>query len=767
MPAGVVYGVRVPRPSRRLWLAYLSAGTAGILAYYLAPARDTGLPIRAVLFFAISTSAALAIWYGTARHRPRARLPWLLLAAGQGMYTAAGLTFYVIHYLRDAVGSPSVTDLLYLGHYPLVVAGLVLLIRRRTAGRDLPSLLDAATIAVAAAVLSWVFVVSTDARDDEPGLVKAICTTYPVMDLVLFGVALRLVLSMPRPPSPGNPHLLGSGRRPVAFVLLTASLFATFAADMAYVLLEAPGDYRVGGPLEAVWLAGHLALGAAALHPSMTRLAEPTPTRPDTLGLGRFTALMAAVLLAPAALLYEWSRHEYDDVPVTALACVVLFGLTIARMAGLVTSQRRHSVTDGLTGLHTSRFADAQLALEVPRARRTGGTLGVFLIDVDNFRSINERYGHAAGDRVLVEVSARLREATRGGDVLARYGGDEFLLLAPGLGADELRATAERLRERVAGSPVAAYADTYVALTVSVGAAGFNRSLSGLDGSLSGLDGWVSGLDGSVDELVVTADRALSRAKATGRNRVVVGPAGGIASAGAAAPPDGAGSGLAAATCRDAAMVDFLRHVADQVDARLSPQEHSRAVGRWSRLLAVELGYDEATVTRAELAGRLHDVGKITLPEGLLVKPTPLSDEEWLLLRQHPVHGARLAGIVPEFGGVADVIRQHHERYDGAGYPDRLRGTAIRPEARILAVCDSWAAMRSDRAYQPMLSPDAARDQLRQGRGTQFDPDIVDLFLDLLDRGLVGELAAGSGEPASFGEPAWWSVTPLPRSTVH
>jgi diguanylate cyclase (GGDEF)-like protein len=758
----VVYGVRVPRPSRRLWLAYLSAGTAGIVAYYLAPARDTGSPARVILFFAISASAALAIWYGTARHRPRARLPWLLLAAGQGVYTAAGVTFYVIHYLLDAVGHPSVTDLLYLGHYPLMVVGLVLLIRRRTAGRDLPGLLDAATIAVAAAVLSWVFVLSTETTDDEPGLVKAICTAYPVLDLVLLGVALRLVLSMPRPPSPRNPDLLGSGRRPAAFVLLTASLFATFTANMAYVLLQAHGTYQVGGPLEAVWLAGHLALGGAALHPSMTRLAERAPARPDTLGRGRFAALMAAVLLAPAALLYEWSRHDYAQIPVTALACVVLFGLTVARMAGLVTDQRRHSVTDGLTGLHTGRFADAQLALEVARARRTGGTLGVFLIDLDHFRSVNERYGRAAGDRVLVGVSARLREVARGGDVLARYGGDVFVLLAPGLGADELRGTAERLRERVAGSPVAAYADTYLALTVSVGVASYPPLASGVDALLSGLDGWVSGLDGSVDELVVTADRALSRAKATGRNRVVVGRPGGAAwTAGAADAAGGAGSGLTAASCRDAAMVDFLRHVADQVDARLSPQEHGRAVGRWSRLLAAELGHDEATVTRAELAGRLHDVGKITLPEGLLVKPTPLSEEEWLLLRQHPVHGARLAGMVPEFGGVADVIRQHHERFDGAGYPDRLAGTAIRPEARILAVCDSWAAMRSDRAYQPRLSPDAARDQLRQGRGTQFDPDIVDLFLDLLHRGLVGELSAGSGRPA------WWSVTQLPRSTVH
>jgi HD-GYP domain-containing protein (c-di-GMP phosphodiesterase class II) len=156
--------------------------------------------------------------------------------------------------------------------------------------------------------------------------------------------------------------------------------------------------------------------------------------------------------------------------------------------------------------------------------------------------------------------------------------------------------------------------------------------------------------------------------------------------------------------------------------------------------MVTALGQDEAMARNAELAGRLHDIGKIVIPEAVLTKPTALTEDEWRLVRQHPEYGYRLARMVPGFGVVADIIRQHHERYDGTGYPSRLVGNGIRVEARVLAICDSWAAMLVDRPYQPALSVAAAAEQLRQGRGTQFDPDVVDLFLDLLRQGRVGDL---------------------------
>jgi two-component system cell cycle response regulator len=683
---GVSMGANGPRPGMgRAWLGYLVAGLVAIIGYYLIPAHGAGVAARVSVYCLTSASAAVAVLWGVLRNRPRPATAWLLLGLSQVIYAAADSTFYVRHYFLNLTDYPTVADLLYLGHYPLVVAALVLLVRHRTPGRDLPSVLDASMLAVVAALLSWLYIIAPYARLDAPQLAKLASVTYPVMDLAMLAVALRLIL--------------GVGRRSPSFYLLITYLLAIFSADTVYVLQQLHLNYQTGNFLDAIWLFGNLSLGAAALHPTMARLGEPSAVRDQSLGPVRIGALCAAALIAPANLLIHTG-----DIPVIALACGVLFMLTIARLAGLVADQRRLAITDGLTGLHTRRFFEAQLPFETERARRAGGSLAVFIADVDRFKSINDRYGHPAGDRALVEISNRLRGASRAGDVLARYGGEEFALLVNEASPTELPSIAQRLREAVASSPIAVTDANWIAATVSVGAACYPRHGE------------------SPADLIAAADRALYAAKSAGSDRIVVG---------ASMPGDEGG---------DPAMVDYLCRVADQVDVCLSSYEHSRSISRWAMLLATELGYDAATIRRSTLAGRLHDIGKIVIPEAILTKPGALNDDEWRLMRDHPDYGFRLARTVPGFATVAHVIRQHHERYDGSGYPQGLAGHAIRPEARLLAVCDSWAAMLADRPYQAALPVEAAREQLHTGRGTQFDPDVVDLFLDLHAAGRVGEL---------------------------
>jgi len=690
----------------RAWLVYLLVGSAGAVGYYLLP-RDgeSALVLRVVLYCLVSASAAVAVGVGILRNRPRPALSWLLLGLSQVVYAAADAAFYISHFLLGHTAYPSTADVLYLGHYPLMMAGLVLLIRQRVTGRDLSGLLDALALGLVAALLTWVYLISPQVGG-ELSAAGAASVAYPTMDLLVLAVALRLVL--------------GPGRRPGSFLLLCANLAAILTADTIYVAMQVNNVYTTGNFIDLIWLGGNLCLGAAALHPTMSRLGQPSHATDRGSRPGRIVLLSLAATVAPIVLLIEHVRGNTATVlPAATGACVLLFFVTWARLYGLIVDQRRLAITDGLTGLHTRRFLEAQLALEVARARRGGTRVGVFIVDVDNFKSINDHYGHAAGDRALIEIAHRLRGAIRTGDVLARYGGEEFALLVPGAELDDLALISERLRLRVASGPIAVSSSTSVLVTVSVGAVSYPRN------------------GDSPEALVAAADRALYRAKARGRDRVVVGE------------PGLPTSGTEALMGDQAPMIDFLRHVADQVDALLSAHEHSSAISRWATLLSAKLGHDENTMWRLELAGRLHDIGKIVVCESILTKPGSLSEEEWALLRQHPDYGARLARLVPGFAGVADVIRQHHERFDGTGYPDRLQGTDIRLEARIIAVCDAWAAMRSDRSYQGALSEERARDELWTARGTQFDPDLVDLFLDLHEQGGVGRLELIRQRPPS------------------
>ncbi len=682
------------RDGGRQWLGYLLAGLVAVVCYFLVPAHDGGLATRVSLYCLASGSAAVAIGFAVWRGWARPRLPWLLIGASQLVYVAADCTFYINHYLLRDLSFPSIADILYITHYPLYVAGLLVLIHHRARRRDFAAAVDAAIFAVVAGMLSWLYLISPMTHVASPALATIASSAYPVMDLALLAVGLRLVL--------------GTGRRPAAFFLLIGNLALVLLADTIYADQQLTGTYQSGNFLDAFWLVANLLLGAAALHPTVAQVGKAAEEHDTSLRPARIVVLCGAALIAPAAMLGEYLRGQLTEVLPIAAFCAVLFVLVILRMAGLVADQRRLAVTDPLTGLYTRRFLETQLSLELARARRTGTSLAVFILDIDHFKAINDRYGHPAGDEALREIARRLRAETRPGDVLARYGGEEFALLAPNIRTTEVSGLAVRLRRCVSSRPITVSGRSTVEVTVSVGTANYP-----MHGATS-------------DQLVEVADRALYSAKSLGRDTIVVG---GVHEREVAAPET-----------EQHAMVEYLCRLADEVDGDLSTREHSRAIGRWAALVAAEMGFEQSAVRRAALAGRLHDIGKIVIPKAILGKPSSLSDAEWKLMHEHPDHGYRLARAVPGLEETAQVIRQHHERYDGGGYPEGLARTSIHREARILAVCDSWATMLSDRPYQKTRTPQGAVAELRRARGSQFDPDVVDAFLRLHDSGLIGKL---------------------------
>jgi two-component system cell cycle response regulator len=175
---------------------------------------------------------------------------------------------------------------------------------------------------------------------------------------------------------------------------------------------------------------------------------------------------------------------------------------------------------------------------------------------------------------------------------------------------------------------------------------------------------------------------------------------------------------------------DVLLQVISERGATLD--EHVESVGRMARLVAERLGLPAPEQERILVSGRLHDIGKTALPDSMLDKRGPLSDEEWAFMRRHTVIGQRIVGAAPALAPAGELIRSTHERLDGTGYPDALRGEEIPIGSRIIAVCDAFDAMISPRVYRAALSPEAALRELDRHAGSQFDPIVVRAFAELL-----------------------------------
>jgi diguanylate cyclase (GGDEF)-like protein len=354
--------------------------------------------------------------------------------------------------------------------------------------------------------------------------------------------------------------------------------------------------------------------------------------------------------------------------------------------------------TDSLTGLANRRELEGRFVAELERSTRGGHPLSIVVLDLDWFKEFNDRFGHAAGDRALVQLGQALLRATRTSDVVARLGGEEFAVLAPE--TDELEAyqLAERLRAEVR----AAFARQPEKMTVSCGVASFP----------------VHGI--TTGELLHSADRALYEAKETGRDRSIVFRHVGVSR------EEAGRTTIERTSPRLASLVSL----AEAVDRRKGSPANSRRVARHAERIARNLGLPEEEVERVRIAALLRDVGEVGVAESILNKPEPLNEEEWRELERHPEIGARIVGAA-QLGRVGEWILTHHERPDGGGYPRGLHEHQIPLEARILAVADAYAAMTAERPYRRPFSPKRARAELQARAGSQFDHDVVECFLSL------------------------------------
>ena len=404
-----------------------------------------------------------------------------------------------------------------------------------------------------------------------------------------------------------------------------------------------------------------------------------------------------------------------DDRPVQHWLLVVGVGIVAGvlvayqrgRIDALVASLDDAARTDPLTGLLNRRAFEELFEKELDRVHRSDGSLSVLLGDLDGFKAVNDRFGHEAGDAALCRVAEDMLKWKRRVDTPARIGGEELALLLPDTDERGAFLVAERLRRATHRS----FAEDPMGLTISFGVATFPAHGDDLR------------------SLMRAADRALYAAKDLGKDRTAI-----------YSPEVARVLARASGSQGGDLQLAPLMSLAEALDVRDTGNAvHSRTVGRYARMMAVELGLSPERVERVRVAGVLHDVGKIGVSDPLLVKMGPLGDEDWRELKTHPEIGAQLLSR-PELADLRSWVLAHHERPDGTGYPFGLSGDEIPLEARILAVADAYEAMTRGRVYRDALGREAAREELRAGAGSQFDRQVVEAFLTALDRELNEEL---------------------------
>jgi diguanylate cyclase (GGDEF)-like protein len=364
---------------------------------------------------------------------------------------------------------------------------------------------------------------------------------------------------------------------------------------------------------------------------------------------------------------------------------------------------RKLAYTDALTGCPNRRYIDEFLDQAVTHARATGEPLCVGYTDIDNFKLLNDFVGHEQGDVVLRGLARALDAVVQPPDVFARFGGDEFVVVFPGANETHANLVFDRLRARVDTIEIANEHRITLPTRVSCGVAAFTGEQTPRD-------------------LVAAAEDRMYLDKS-------------ISSA-AFAPFKQANS--RAETMVKVSNLKALRSLVKAIDRRDSyTRFHSDHATNLAVGVARDLGLDDDEINGLMIGGPIHDLGKIVVPDEILRKPGRLTTEERRQMEEHPVVGAAITAAVTDYETVVNLVRHHHERFDGEGYPGRLKGENIPLTTRLFAIADAVSAMTTDRPYRKGLTTEQAIEEVRQGAGTQFDADLAAVFVQSLERQLM------------------------------
>ena len=467
---------------------------------------------------------------------------------------------------------------------------------------------------------------------------------------------------------------LGNWRLNRTWMLLAASMLLFWIADSLYLTTTATGTYQVNAWFNPLWYWSPVLAAWAAWLPrrAFVRAREAAPTtRGIVIPLG--FAIGALVILV-------WSSFDPVGVPAIALATssllVIMYRLAITwrENSCLLRISQDEAITDPLTGLRNRRALATDLERRISQAS-TEHQFTLVMFDLDGFKHYNDNFGHPAGDALLQRLGTNLASSLEASGTAYRMGGDEFCALIeaqPQPRESLVETTAAALSEHGEGFMIGC----------SYGAVRLPSEAQDSESALR------------IADQRMYAQKRSGRASASRQSKAVL---------------------LRALAERNPDLGTHLRDVAALATATAE---------RFS--LTVE------DVEQIRQAAELHDVGKVAIPDAILEKPAPLDESEWAFMRRHTLIGERIISAAPDLREVAKLVRSTHENFDGSGYPDALAGDEIPLGARIIAVCDAFDAMTTDRPYRKAIDEAAAVEELRRCAGSQFDPMIVEHFCNLL-----------------------------------
>ncbi|OZM56661.1 hypothetical protein CIB95_10575 [Lottiidibacillus patelloidae] len=362
------------------------------------------------------------------------------------------------------------------------------------------------------------------------------------------------------------------------------------------------------------------------------------------------------------------------------------------------------SITDPLTGTYNSAFFKHKLQQHIQTANKLKQSVSLLFCDIDNFKKLNDHEGHVYGDKVLKDIAQLIKDNVRSEDIVCRYGGEEFVVIMPNIDERLAYNQAEKIRNLVA---LHGNNSILTPISISIGLASYPD-------------------DANEQDFIHLADQAMYTAKSLGKNRVVK-----------VSEIDKLKKESYSRNTKDnqGNLLRTIISLTKAVEAKDSyTHSHSEMVSKYAGILASSMGLEDEEVKRISIAGLLHDIGKIGIPDSILNKEGKLTEEEIKTMKTHPELGYNILAFVDELEEVLPYVLYHHERPDGKGYPEGIKGNEIPLGAKIISVVDAFHSMTSARPYrkQPLTVPLAIK-QLKNGKGTQFDEEVVNHFLSIIN----------------------------------